>query len=71
MPDYRSYLIGSLGHVEGFEIISAADDVAAIKEEALAQDASRRDLWCGARLVRGCDLVKRHAQTLPRESVTN
>ena len=64
MPAYRSYLIGALGHVEGVEIISAADDVAAIKAVALGQDAKRRDLWCGGRLVKASALVKRPAQIL-------
>ncbi len=47
MPAYRSYLIGALGHVEGVEIIIAADDVAATKAVALGQEPSAETSGAG------------------------
>jgi type IV pilus biogenesis protein CpaD/CtpE len=31
MPDYRAYIVGSDGRFQGFEIIDAADDEAAVR----------------------------------------
>ncbi len=66
MPDYRSYIIGALGHVEGVEVIIAVDDVAAIKAASLGREAQRWELWCGARLVESWPLVDRHVSTVTK-----
>ena len=57
MPDYRLYLSGGAGHIEGVREINAADDAYAISAALRGQRADRMELWCGSRLVEDCALI--------------
>jgi hypothetical protein len=45
MPDYRAYIVGSDGRFQGFEIIDAADDEAAVRAAKKFVDGHDVEVW--------------------------
>ena len=70
MLDYRLYLVGSAGQVEGVRELKAENDTAAINAAAMSEGVRRMELWCGARVVEDWSLVKpeQAIQALPSQS---
>ena len=68
MPDYRLYLSGSAGHIEGVREITAQDDAHAITAALTGQRADCMELWCGTRLVGDWDLIIANQASSPIEA---
>jgi hypothetical protein len=52
MPGYRLYTLEPLGHFQSATEFFANDDESAIALATQANVGGRKELWCGARLVR-------------------
>lgn len=70
MLDYRLYLLGAAGHVEGVRDIKAVDDAAAIIAATTGQSADRMELWCGARFVKEWGLAMPGQRLPPKYGAT-
>jgi len=51
MTDYRAYLIGRNGHIQGFEPLSCVDDAAAIAAAKRLVGSHGVEVWQDARRV--------------------
>jgi len=51
MTEYRAYLLGRNGHIEGFEPLSCADDAAAIVAAKRFMGSHGVEIWQDARKV--------------------
>jgi hypothetical protein len=51
MTEYRAYLIGRDGHIQGYEPLSCADDAAAVAAAKPLIGSHGVEIWQGARRV--------------------